>query len=49
MKDEGLVNIWKLLSRIIGFTQGEMSSSFLDTDEANESSNWSSSDREGND
>ena len=37
------------MSGIVGFIQGEVSSSFLDTDEANEPSNWPRSDREGND
>ena len=39
LKDCGSMKTWKLLSGIVGFTQGEVSSSFLDTDEANEPSN----------
>ena len=34
---------------MVGFTQGEVSSSFFDTDEANASFNCSGSDKEGND
>ena len=49
LNDCGLVKTWKLLSGIIGFNQGEVSSSFLNTDEANKPSNWSGSDMEGND
>ena len=33
---------------MVGFTQGEVSSSFFDTDEANDSFNCSGSDKEGN-
>ena len=48
LKDWGSMKTWKLLSGIIGFTQGEVSSSFFNTGEGDEPPNWSGSHRDGN-